>query len=199
MSDPVNPGRHLENLVEEVLAQKIFAVDFAYGFTRLERHVAGVRAWLETQQRPLPALEELQRALDFVRAFAEEKSLGDLDRGLALARSATWSLEEAMARATVEGGVMAELPGRLRIDPALERAWQHRWSARVYRHQGESRMVFACKSCDFELTYVAEAAVGEIELPFEELLCPFCEATSPSDPSPSSRDDDDGDGRRRWG
>lgn len=176
MSERVNPGRHLEQLVEEVLAQKIFAVDFAYGFSRLERHLAEVRAWLSAEGREVPALEELQEALDSVRAFTEQKTLGDLDRGLAAARRATWKLEEAMARATVEGGAMAELPERLRIDPELKRDWQTRWSARVFRHQGESRMVFACKTCDFEFTYVAEAPVGEVELPFEELACPFCQA-----------------------
>ncbi len=175
MSERVNPGRHLEQLVEEVLAQKIFAVDFAFGFSRLERHLAGVRTWLAAHDRSLPAVDELQKALDSVRAFAEQKTLGDLDRGLAAARSATWMLEDAMARATVEGGIMSELPDRLRIDPALERDWQERWQAKVYRHQGESRMVFACKTCDFEFTYVAEAPVGEVELPFEELTCPFCD------------------------
>ena len=76
---------------------------------------------------------------------------------------------------TIEGGIMSVLPDRLRIDPALVRDWQERWQAKVFRHQGESRMVFACKTCDFEFTYVAEAPVGEVELPFEELTCPFCD------------------------
>ncbi|GMU56533.1 MAG: hypothetical protein AMXMBFR33_56790 [Candidatus Xenobia bacterium] len=170
MEQPVNPARHLENLVEEVLAQKIFAVDFAYGFTRLERHLAGVRQWLAG--RELEGLDELEQAMASVRAFVEQKSLGDLDRGLATARRATWMLEQSMARAELEGN---DLPERLRIAPGLQREWQERWSARVFRHQGESRMVFACKQCDFELTYVAEAAVGEVELPFSELSCPFCD------------------------
>lgn len=170
VEQPINPARHLENLVEEVLAQKIFAVDFAYGFTRLERHLAGVREWLEG--REVDGLAELEQAMASVRAFVEQKTLGDLDRGLATARRATWMLEQSMARAELEG---SELPGRLRIAPGLQREWQERWSARVFRHQGESRMVFACKSCEFELTYVAEAAVGEVELPFGELSCPFCD------------------------
>ncbi len=170
MDQPINPARHLENLVEEVLAQKIFAVDFAYGFTRLERHLVEVREWLAGRQ--LDGMDELEQAMASVRAFVEHKSLGDLDRGLAAARKATWMLEQSMARAELEGN---ELPARLRIDPGLQRDWQERWSARVFRHQGESRMVFACRQCDFELTYVAEAPVGEVELPFSELSCPFCD------------------------
>ncbi len=170
VEQPVNPARHLENLVEEVLAQKIFAVDFAYGFTRLERHLAEVRHWLAGGG--LEGLDELEQAMASVRAFVEQKSLGDLDRGLATARRATWMLEQSMAQAELEG---SELPRRLRIMPRLQRDWQERWSARVFRHQGESRMVFACKQCDFELTYVAEAPVGEVELPFSELNCPFCD------------------------
>ncbi|MEW6281605.1 MAG: hypothetical protein AB1758_23545, partial [Candidatus Eremiobacterota bacterium] len=105
MAEKLNPARLLENLLEDALAQRIFAVDLAYGFTRLERHAAQVRAWWEglaarpeLHARVMDALAEFDRALGHVRTFAEEKSLGDLDRGLALARSANWMLEDAAAR-----------------------------------------------------------------------------------------------------
>jgi hypothetical protein len=181
--DRVNPARFLEKLVEDVLGQKIFVVDFAWGFTCLERHCLQAGAWLG--ENPGPAaelarhgLDQLRAALACLRRFAEEKNLGQLDRGLALARQAAWTLEEALAVARRVGP--PDLAEHLNIPDTLQREWQRQWSATVTRHLGESRATLRCRSCGWELTYVAPADVLEFELPFEELSCPFCEAASPA-------------------
>lgn len=174
----MNPARHLERLVEEVLSQKIFAVDFAWGFTLLERHLAAAAAWLATQpesltrERTRNALERLDEAMGHLRTFVEENRLPELDRGLAAARQAAWDLEEAFALARREG--LHELPDRVSIEPAVQRDWQREFAATVTRHQGESRVTFTCRRCGWEFSYVEEAPVGELEVPFEELQCPLC-------------------------
>lgn len=186
MGEKANAARHLERLVEEVLAQEIFAVDFAWGYTLLERHLSGLRDWIHSledlkpqeraaRDRALEGLELLDQAMTHIRRFAEQRDLGELDRGLAAARNAAWALEEAAARARYAGGRVASLAERLRIPHKLEREWQKRWEGTVYRHQGESRAVFTCRRCGWELTYVTEAGPGELEVPFSELTCPFCD------------------------
>ncbi|MEW6282248.1 MAG: hypothetical protein AB1758_26820, partial [Candidatus Eremiobacterota bacterium] len=83
--------------------------------------------------------------------------------------------EDAAARAALEPAPLSELGGRLRLEPGMERGWQKRWEGQVTRHQGESRMVFRCRRCGWEFAYVAESPAGEIEVPFSELSCPFCD------------------------
>lgn len=182
---PVNPARQLERLLEDVLAQRIFAVDFAWGFTLLERHLAGARGWVEgldgleparelQREQALGALSRMDEAMARARAFVEEGDLADLDRALAAARQAAWSFEEVFAAARDGEGVVGEIPARLRVEPRVEREWQREWSATVTRHQGESRATFRCKECGWEFSYVEEAPAGELEVPFSSLACPLC-------------------------
>lgn len=190
MGTPVNPAKHLETLATDMLSQRIFAVDFAWGFTVLERHVDLVRAWLDglgelgadaehARERARAALGELAGAMDRLRAFVEEGDLADLDRGLAAARQAAWSLDEAFAAARAAGGAVAGFPERARIAPEVEREWQRDFAATVTRHRGESRVTFTCRECGWEFSYVEEAPVGELEVPFSEIVCPLCHPSPP--------------------
>lgn len=178
MSWERNPARALERLVEQVLGQQIFAVDFAWGFTRLERHLEGARAAEGPRDPRLAALEgqaagRLEAAMGHLRGFVEEAELGRLDRGLAELRGAAWAFDELLAAARGTGEE-ARIE-RFACPELLERDWQRGWEGQVTRHLGESRAVFRCRTCGWEFVYVEEAPVGEIELPFEELGCPACE------------------------
>lgn len=184
MGTPVNPAKHLEALAADMLGQRIFAVDFAWGYTLLERHLAATRAWLDglelephaglARDKARQAFGALDVAMAHLRTFVEESELPELDRGLAAAREAAWELEEAFALARVAGPPLDELPDRARIAPEVERTWQRDFDATVTRHRGESRVTFVCKECGWEFSYVEEAPVGELEVPFSEIVCPLC-------------------------
>lgn len=184
MDQARNPAKHLEQLATDMLAQRIFAVDFAWGFTLLERHLATLGPWLAAlgelegpaglaRERARAGLAELDEAMGQLRRFVEEGELADLDRGLATARQAAWTLEEAFAAARPLGPPMGEFPERARLAPA-GRDWQRDWAAAVTRHQGCSRATFTCRTCGWELSFVQEAEAGEWEIPFSEILCPLC-------------------------
>lgn len=184
----LNPARHLEELVEAVLAQRIYAVEFAWGFTLVAHHLSaaqeGIQA-LEVTSTPEErvvlatagrALETLGRALDALRRFTEEKDLGSLDRGLALARQARFPLDEAVAAAGLVGGTLTALPPLLWLDPAPSRDWEEGWQALVQRQHGETRATFRCKQCGWEFTYTRESSSSEqLELPLSDLDCPLCD------------------------
>lgn len=184
METPVNPAKHLETLASDMLGQRIFAVDFAWGYTVLEQHLAATRAWLVglalepraelAREKARQALGALDVAMAHLRTFVEEGELAQLDRGLAAAREAAWELEEAFALARVSGPPLDELPDRARIAPQVERDWQRDFAATVTRHRGESRVTFVCKECGWEFSYVEEAPVGELEVPFSAIVCPLC-------------------------
>ncbi|MBI3925623.1 MAG: hypothetical protein HY319_08795 [Armatimonadetes bacterium] len=186
LSQRLNPARRLELLLEALLGQRLYSVEFAWAFTVLERHLRESRRWLEcleqlsddessVRERTLSVLSELGEAMQEVRRFAEEGELGALDRGLAGARRARFPLDEMAARADRVGGPIAFLRERIWSDSSADRPWQEAWDATVSRHRGETRVTFACKTCGWDFTYVAEAgSAEELEVPFSELECPFC-------------------------
>lgn len=178
--------------MEDVLAQRIYAVEFAWGYTVVARHTDHALAWLDRLEQQAgpgsraalqPAragMAALQSSLRLLRRFVEEKDLASLDRGLAQLRRAVFPLQEAAAAAELLGGALADLPQHLFLDPAQDREWDAAWKARVQRHQGESRVTFTCKQCGWELSYVSVVGSAEqLEVPFSELECPFC---SPGEP-----------------
>lgn len=186
LAEPLNPARHLELLVELLLAQRLYAIEFAWSFTVLERHLQAAAQWLR-RLPPLSAeqdsvrgltldlLESLGGAIDHLRIFAEQADLGALDRGLAAARTLRFPLDEAAARAELVGGLLREFTPRVWSDPTVGRPWQKDWEASVVRHMGESRVTFVCKTCGWDFTYVAEVgSAEELELPFRELECSLC-------------------------
>ncbi len=183
----------MEHLVEAVLAQKLYAVEFAWGFTVLERHLEELtfepqtdeeRAFAHRLQRTVASL---RGALAHIRQFTEEVDLGALDRGLAGARAEIFPFDELQALARRMN--LPELAERLFVPEALERGWQEAWEGSVTRHEGETRAVFTCRTCGWELTWVEEVgSAEELELPFSELSCPLCSAASSDgedDPSES--------------
>lgn len=189
----VNPARQLEHLVEAVLAQKLYAVEFAWGFTLLEQHLDSLahqprndeeRAFGERLER---AVQALRVAMAQVRRFTEEVDLGELDRGLAGARAQIYPFDELQALA--RRLQLTELAEGMFVLEALERGWQRSWEASVTRHQGETRAVFTCRACGWELTWVQEVgSAEELEMPFAELSCPLCSGASSDeedDPSES--------------
>lgn len=180
----------MEHLVEAVLAQKLYAVEFAWGFTLLERHLDELtfeprsddeRAFAGRLQRTVGGL---RAALAHIRHFTEEVDLGELDRGLAGARAEIFAFDELQALARRLN--LSELADRLFVSDALERDWQESWEASVTRHQGETRAVFTCRVCGWELAWVQEAgSAEELEL---DLSCPLCSAANSDeedDPSES--------------
>ena len=179
----VNPARQLEHLVEAVLAQKLYAIEFAWGFTLLERHLENLICLPRNEDelafagRLAKAVTSLRVALDHIRTFTEEADLGELDRGLAGARAEIFAWDELRALARLLA--LPELAEEIFVVESLERPWQEQWEATVTRHQGESRAVFACRTCGWELTYVQEVdSAQELEMPFSEIICPLCESPS---------------------
>lgn len=176
-----NPARRLEQLLEDLLAQRIYVIEFAWHFTQLKSWLQAAHHWVSAQAadehglrlQAVDAIEQTGAALDHAAAFASNKDLSALDRAFGLAARYRFPLDELAARARQAG--WPELSRRLNYDGPDHRQWQEQWDSRVTRHHGVTRATFRCKTCDWDFTFVSEVgSVEELELPFEELSCPFC-------------------------
>ncbi len=105
--------------------------------------------------------EELKPVDRWVQRFLESAELSALDRAFAL-------LPEP------EEG--ERLP-----PPEPPASWKDSWTVSSRRIRDVTRLELRCPHCGWEFAYSMEhPANTEMRLPFEQLECPFCEASDPA-------------------
>ncbi len=170
---PLTYPEALEKLLQELLEQRCYVIEFAFHFDSLEQSFRGsagiegadpnwVRRVVDLRSRFEPAFQQARR-------FAEDKDLAALDRAFGLCASLQFEFRELLAR----GGHLMEPDGGwqrfLLAPPRQGRDWQDRWGAQVTRHQGLTTVDFKCLSCGWEFRFVSEVgSAEEAELPFDE-------------------------------
>ena len=173
----------LEELLQELLEQRCYVIEFAFHFDRLEKaFLEASRVEVEEKNwvaRVGEVRERLAPAFAQARKFAEEKDLAALDRAFGLCASLRFEFEELLARGhhLFEGELWCR---HLVAPPRQGRDWQQSWGAEVTRHQGLTTVDFKCRTCGWEFRFVSEVgSAEEAELPFEELECPDCTGERP--------------------
>lgn len=173
----------LQALLQELLEQRCYVIEFAFHFDRLEKafeqgvdplEVAGLDpVWLRKAE---DLRAKFSPAFDQARRFAQEKDLAALDRAFGLCASLRFDFEELLARgAHLFSSPPSNWRTALEAPPREGRDWQQRWGAEVTRHQGLTTVDFKCRTCGWEFRFVSEVgSAEEAELPFEELECPEC-------------------------
>ena len=178
--DRVNPGGYLEDVLTELLDQRIYTIEFAHRLTLLERFLESVQVSemglsMEAAASLTAVLNRVRQAVELTREFAETADLPKLDQAFGAARLS----QHEFAALAIQHPVLHTLfePETSDSSSAAGSDWTHRWETRVQRHRGISRATFRCLKCGWELSYAAEVgATEQLEVPFDELDCPLCQA-----------------------
>jgi hypothetical protein len=164
-----------------LLGQQIYTIEFAYRLTLLERRLDTLRLSdyglpFELASTVTANLNRVRQGLEMTKLFAESAELTKLDLALGLARESRLEFSALAAQyPLLENLFVREPEESAAVVSTID--WTSRWETRVQRHRGLSRATFRCLTCGWELSYTAEVgATEQLEVPFDELECPLCQA-----------------------
>jgi hypothetical protein len=147
-----------------LLGQQIYTIEFAYRLTLLERRLDTLRLSdyglpFELASTVTANLNRVRQGLEMTKLFAESAELTKLDLALGLARESRLEFSALAAQyPLLENLFVREPEESAAVVSTID------WTSR-------------CLTCGWELSYTAEVrATEQLEVPFDELECPLCQA-----------------------